>query len=157
MPRDDFRAQIAPKAKADLDDLGKCADRYGVSLMAATLRWLSFTQRRALLVVSRDGYVLWARSSEPAFKSGAYIKSSVTPPVEVPHQSAIISHRDKRGIVPKILHSDGVWLNEPAEEHALVSERYDLGLSLLLLGNSGPVAAINEDQVSDLLTDPPRL
>lgn len=150
MPRDDFRSQIDPKAKADLDDLSRCAERYGVSLMAATLRWLSFTQRRALLVVSRDGFVLWARSSEPAFKSGAYLKSSVTPPIEVPSKSAITLLSGQRGIVPKIKHPELVWLRESVEEHALVSERYDLGLSLLLLENSAPSSGIYEEHVTDL-------
>ena len=156
MPLDDFRNQINPKAPADLDDLGKCAERYGVSLMAATLRWLSFTQRRALLVVSREGFVLWARSSEPAFKSGAYIKSSISPPVEVPCESSIALNRNSRGVVPKLTHPEGVWLREPVEEHALVSERYDLGLSLLLLGNSAPVAGVEEEHVLDLLEAQPK-
>src|SRR5581483_377096 len=55
MPLDDFRRQIAPNAKVDLDMISHCADRYRVSLIAATLRWLSYTQKRAVLVVSRDG------------------------------------------------------------------------------------------------------
>ena len=40
MPLDDFRRQIDKRAKPTLDDLGGCADRYGVSLVASTLRWL---------------------------------------------------------------------------------------------------------------------
>lgn len=70
MPLDDFRRQLDPQAAPTLDHLSHCADRYGVSLIASTLRWLSYTQRRAVLVVSREGFILWARSSEPAFKSG---------------------------------------------------------------------------------------
>lgn len=151
MPRDDFRSQIDPKAKVDFDDLGRCAERYDVSLMAATLRWLSFTERRALLVVSRDGYIRWARSSTPAFKSGAYIKSSVSPPVPVPYESPINLQSMTPGAAPLVQHPERVWLSEPVEEHALVSTRYDLGLSLLLLGNSGPVAQRDEDDAPDLL------
>lgn len=151
LPRDDFRLQIDPKAKVDLDTLGRCAERYGVSLMAATLRWLSFTQRRALLVVSREGYILWARSSTPAFKSGAYIKSSVSPPVPVPDESPIVLHSMTLGLLPAIQHPERIWLSEPVEEHALVSKRYDLGLSLLLLGNLGPIAQVDEADAPDLL------
>jgi len=51
-------------------------NRYRVSLIAATLRWLAYTERRAVLVVSRDGYILWARSSTPALKTGAYYRTS---------------------------------------------------------------------------------
>ena len=40
MPLDDFRDQIGGRCRPNLDDLGGCADRYEVSLIAATLRWL---------------------------------------------------------------------------------------------------------------------
>src|SRR3546814_7564717 len=63
MPLDDFRRQIDAKVRVDLDIISHCADRYRVSLIAAVLRWLSYTQKRAVLVVSRDGFILWARSS----------------------------------------------------------------------------------------------
>ena len=41
MPLDDFRRQLSPRAAADFDALGGCADRYDVSLTAAALKWLS--------------------------------------------------------------------------------------------------------------------
>jgi hypothetical protein len=63
MPLDDYRRQIDGRAKADLDMISACADRYRVSLIAALLQWLSYTERRAVLVVSRDGFILWARSA----------------------------------------------------------------------------------------------
>jgi hypothetical protein len=56
MPLDDFRRQIAEGDRVDLDMISHCADRYRVSLIAAVLRWLQYTSRRAVLVVSRDGY-----------------------------------------------------------------------------------------------------
>lgn len=58
MPLDDFRRRIEPKATVDLEMISQCADRYRVSLIAAVLRWLSYTDRRAVLVVSRSGYML---------------------------------------------------------------------------------------------------
>ena len=99
MPLDDFRTQLPATQKADLGALSGCADRYEVSLTAAILRWLSYTQRRAILVVSRDGYVLWARSSAPAFKSGAYIKLAGRPPREIPSESPIVTNSGSVGIV----------------------------------------------------------
>ncbi len=76
MPLHDLRRQIDPRAKPTLADLSALAERYGVSLTAATLRWLEITERRSLLVVSTEGYALWARSSGPAFKSGRFIRTS---------------------------------------------------------------------------------
>ncbi|HEY1890044.1 MAG TPA: ImmA/IrrE family metallo-endopeptidase [Steroidobacteraceae bacterium] len=76
MPLDDYRRQIDSRTVATFDLLSHCAERYEVSLIAASLRWLLYTERRAVLVVSRDGFILWARSSEAAFKSGTYIKTS---------------------------------------------------------------------------------
>lgn len=73
MPIDDFRKQI--RGTVDLNLLGQCADRYGVSLTAAVLKWLQFTEEKAMLVVSRSGFVDWAWSSETAFKAGAFIRS----------------------------------------------------------------------------------
>ena len=48
MPFDDFRKQPGAREKPNFDALGKCADWYEVSLMAAVLRWLGYTERRAL-------------------------------------------------------------------------------------------------------------
>lgn len=79
MPLDDFRRQVAPSSKIELDMISHCSDRYRVSLIAAALRWLSYTEKRAVLVVSRDAYILWSRSSTPALKTGAYFRTSAGP------------------------------------------------------------------------------
>lgn len=73
MPIDDFRRQI--QGPVDLNILGQCAERYGVSLTAAVLKWLQFTDEQAIFVVSRDGFVDWAWSSESAYRAGAFIAS----------------------------------------------------------------------------------
>ncbi len=133
MPRDDFEKQIASSAKAGFDELVACAERYGVSLTAATLRWLQFTQRRALLVVSRDGFVLWASSSPKALKTGAYIKTANLPPVELPAKSLAAQPHlldSGKGLAE---HDPFVWLKEPCTEEVMVSGRYDMNFSLLHL------------------------
>lgn len=81
MPLDDFRSQVPDKV--DLNVLGACAKRYGVSLTAATLKWLSYTAQKAVLIVSRDGYINWAWASDPAFKAGAFVRTKGNP-VEIP-------------------------------------------------------------------------
>lgn len=132
MPLDDYRRQIPSNSKVNLDMISHCADRYRVSLIAAILRWLSYTQKRAVLVVSRDGFILWARSSTPALRSGAYFKTSLGP-IEIPGESLA----NRSGIVvdnsSAVDHGDGVWFREPVREMAVFSEQYDFVLSLLLL------------------------
>lgn len=84
MPLDDFRRQIEPRRKPTLDNISGCADRYRVSLVAATLRWLQYTERRAVVVLSRDGFILWARSSRRALKTGIFFRTANKPPVPIP-------------------------------------------------------------------------
>lgn len=74
MPLNDYREQVS--SFVDLDTFSHCADRYGVSLTAAILKWLDYTDEKAVVVTSIDGYIKWAWSSEPAFKVGAYFKTS---------------------------------------------------------------------------------
>jgi hypothetical protein len=132
MPLDDFRRQVPDRGKVDIDMLRACAERYKVSLIAAVLRWLSYTERRAILVVSRDGFILWARSSTPALRSGAYFKTS-TGPIEIPasslplHPEVLVDGR------ASIDHPRGVWLSEPVGETTILAEQYDFSLSLLQL------------------------
>lgn len=73
MPLDDYRRQVT--STIDLDVLGHCANRYGVSLTAVILKWLQYTDEKAVLVMSNDGYINWAWSSEPAAKAGAFFRT----------------------------------------------------------------------------------
>lgn len=73
MPIDDFRKQT--QGKVDLNVLSRCAERYGVSLSAAILKWLQFTDEKAVLVMSSSGFMNWAWSSESAWRSGAYFRT----------------------------------------------------------------------------------
>lgn len=132
MPLDDYRRQVDPDTKVDLDVMSACVTRYGVSLIAAILRWLSYTERRAILVVSRDGYILWSRASEPALKTGAFFRTSESP-IEIPAASLISA--PVHGFDPRIGvdHPPGVWLNEPVREMTIIAEQYDFAASLLLL------------------------
>ena len=132
MPLDDFRRQIPEGSKVDFDMISHCADRYRVSLIASVLRWLSYTSKRAILVVSRDGYILWARSSKPALKSGAYFKTS-TGPIEIPAESLAAKQDHMVDGRIGVDHGSGVWLREPVREMTIFSEQYDFVITLLLL------------------------
>ncbi len=136
MPFDDYRRQIDARSPVDLDQIAHCADRYEVSLIAAILRWLEYTERRAVLVVSRDGFILWARSSQKALKTGAFFRTS-RGPIQIPQgsiagrQITIDSPRAGADLAA------GVWLQEPCREMTIFSENYDFTISLLQLQDDG--------------------
>ena len=71
MPLDDFREKIKGRA-IDIDVMTELADRYAVSLTAAILKWMTITDKRAMIVVGKDGFIDWAWSSEPLLKSGVF-------------------------------------------------------------------------------------
>jgi hypothetical protein len=144
MPLDDFRRQIAEGDRVDLDMISHCADRYRVSLIAAVLRWLQYTSRRAVLVISRDGYILWSRASEPALRTGAFFRTS-GPPVAIPADS-LASGRDmivdrRRGLEL----AAGVWFPEPVREMTIFAEQYDFAVTLLLLENQYRYAQLDRE------------
>ncbi len=148
MPLDDFRRQIDAKAKVDLDLISHCADRYRVSLIATVLRWIGYTEKRALLVVSRDGFILWARSSTAALRTGAFFRTSdgpiEIPEISLPNQQDLLV--DGRASVD---HGAGVWLREPVREMTVFAERYDFAISLLLLEDTAPSGSFDADQEPD--------
>jgi len=148
MPLDDFRKQISPKDKPDFDAIGKCAERYEVSLVAAVLRWLRYTDRRSVFVTSVDGYIKWAWSSEAAFKSRIFIRTSRAP-VELPAGSAVGQEQFTPEARGGIDHASGVWFNEPVKELSFRSEKYDTAYTLLHLGNSEPKAWTEERPLED--------
>jgi hypothetical protein len=148
MPLDDFRKQVTPKDKPDFEVLGQCADRYEVSLVAAILRWLRYTERRALLVTSVDGFVKWSWSSEPALRSSAFIRTS-RGPVPLPAASAVGQEQFTPEARAGIDHSGGVWFNEPVREFSFRSERYDTAYTLLHLGDTASRSWDAEAHVED--------
>lgn len=134
MPLNDFRTQIPAKARPTLDDLAACSERYGVSLMAATLRWIEYAERRSVLVVSRDGFILWARSSKSALKTGAYYRTVNRGAIAVPTTSLAATASYGGGKL--VAEHDNAWFGEPSTEVALVSDHYDFIISLVHLGDA---------------------
>lgn len=135
MPLDDFRAQLSDLV--DFDVLGHCADRYGTSLTATTLKWLDSTDdNNAVLVVSRDGFVLWSHSSKPAMRAGAYFQ---------PRRSVLSLPTTSIAADPAIEHErHGVTIDaqawfphaEPGEtvrELKISADQYDSVMTLLVL------------------------
>jgi hypothetical protein len=149
MPLDDFRRQIDARAKPTLDEIGACAERYGVSLLAATLRWLEYTDRRAVLVVSREDFILWSRSSDRARRTGALFRTANRPPIEIPATSLAA----RPGLLEKsrgqVEHGRGVWFDEPCEELVLTSDQYDFTISLIHLEMLAPMRVFREEAEAD--------
>lgn len=156
MPIDDFKRTIGTDT-VDLDVLDHCAQRYGVSLTAAILKWLEFTSQRAVLVMSTDGYILWARSSQSALLSGAFFrtKNAVVPIPEGSLASATeTATPEKQGIE---LAARTWFPREPAEmslrEMRIVSDRYEQTMSLLILPKAEPCWMREPEECDDELLD----
>lgn len=134
MPLDDYRKQVT--STIDLDLFGHCANRYGVSLTAAILKWLQYTDEKAVLVYSNDGFINWSWSSEPAFKAGAFFqtRNNVIPvPMGSIAQDSTVKH-SRHGVEIPV----SIWFPHAASHIALremkiYSEQYDAVLSLLCL------------------------
>jgi hypothetical protein len=134
MPLNDFRIQA--DGLLNLDTLSHCADRYGVSLTAAILKWLSYTNEKAVLVMSNDGYINWASSSPSAYNSGAYFKTrnNVIP---LPESSLAVNNSitsDKLGTKLDVK----IWFphcdsDSSLTEMKIYSKQYNCILSLLVL------------------------
>jgi hypothetical protein len=134
MPLNDYRQQV--NAPVNLDLMGHCANRYGVSLTAAILKWLSYTEEKAVVIMSRDGYMSWAWASQPAFKAGAFFRTrtqTIAIPVgSISANQAIQSERLGVEVPARVwfAHAEPQW---QVREMKLYSEHYDSLITLIIL------------------------
>ncbi|MFK4539842.1 hypothetical protein ABIA00_008025 [Bradyrhizobium ottawaense] len=150
MPPDDFREQTRDFVKPTLAQFEVLRDRYEVSLTAVVLNWLKTTKRRAMLVVSKEGFIDWSWGSDPLFASGVFFKAKQIT-TTVPERS--LAALGIAAGVSEIQHPAGVWnAREPVLESAVFSEYHDMTLSLLIFSPHGPVLGLSgpeEDQLMD--------
>jgi len=130
MPLHDFRAQLPSRTRPDFGQLSNLAQRYGVSLTAAILRWLEYTETRAMLVVSNEGFAHWAKSSKSAFRSGRFLRTK-NEVYELPSLATAVTRSFSEEARAGIPQGSGVWFSEPVVEMCLRSDRYDQELTLL--------------------------
>jgi hypothetical protein len=149
MPPDDFREQTRDFRSPTLAAFEPLRDRYEVSLTAVVLNWLKMTDRRAMLVVSKDGFIDWSWGSQPLFKSGVFFRAKqVTIPVPA---------RSLAGLGPNEGFSEiqlprGVWNErEPVFESVVFSEYHDMTLSLLIFPSTTPSHWTDRDTEPELL------
>lgn len=149
MPLDDFRDHVSDQV--DFEILGACADRYGVSLTAATLRWIKHTEASAVLLMHNDGFIKWAVPSAAALKRGAYFKtrSQVIP---VP-ASSIAADPDVEHERIGRTEDARVWFPHAEDDFSLrelkmTADQYDFVMTLLVLPRSASCwkARESEDQ-----------
>ena len=151
MPYDDFRRQVNGQP-ISFDLIGHCADRYGVSLTAAALRWIDIAPERAILIASRDDHMLWAKSNEEAFKSRAYFATRKNV-IELPRTALAHSANAGTTVSQQDVRANTWLANEPPYVHAqeLVKNagQYDYKLTLLLLPKSEWRRPTHEDEKPD--------
>jgi len=152
MPLDDFRAQIKGRV-IDLDVMTELADRYAVSLTAAILKWMTITDKRAMIVVAKEGFIDWAWSSEPLLKSGVFYRArqNVT---ELPPESLAAQEVDWETGRHGHQHPAGVWAgSEPVREMTVFSPGNEMSISLLLYPDRAPsrweMAELEEEPTLD--------
>jgi hypothetical protein len=153
MPIDDFREQVKGR-HITLDVLGNCAARYGVSLTAAILKWIDFTEHSAIIVFAREGMLHWWKGSASAKRLGF---SNLHEGMELPKQSlAMQPHSSTFDADSRdgIEHECGVWFpDSKTREMVVVSDRYDMSISLLML--EGTAWDAGDDELLTPLTGTP--
>jgi len=151
MPYDDFRRQVNGQA-ISFDLIGHCADRYGVSLTAAALRWIDIAPERAILIASRDDHMLWAKSNEDAFKSRAYFATRKNV-IELPRTALAHSANAETTVSQQDVRANTWFTNEPvyvrAQELVKSAGQYDYKLTLLLLPQAEWRRPTHEDEEPD--------
>ena len=137
MPLDDFRAQIKGRV-IDIDVMTELAERYAVSLTAAILKWMTITDKRAMIVVGKEGFMDWAWSSGPLIKSGIYYAARQNV-IELPPASLAAQDVDGDTGRHGRLHPVGVWKgSEPVREMTVFSPSNEMTISLLLYPDRAP-------------------
>jgi Zn-dependent peptidase ImmA (M78 family) len=138
MPRPHFVRQLTGQS-IDLEVLGKCAEVFGVSLLAATLKWLEFSTERAVLVVSRDGTIQWARGSD----KGKWLSIKLNKRIHngqkarLPAQSATMQASERIERTGTMLNAS-IWFadepaNMPIREMTIRSDQHRYTMTLLVL------------------------
>lgn len=132
MPGKHVRRHLGSRKRPAWQDLATVANMFGVSLLAATRRWLEVTATTSVLVVSRDGFIDWCKASDKAFRRGRYFKQDTV--VAVPQGSpAFGESQDDCFDLGLVNQPAGAWFDEPVVEICHRSRVHGYCLSLLFL------------------------
>lgn len=137
MPLDDFREQVSNQ-KITMGLMRHLSERYEVSITAAILKWLGITDKRAMIVVGKDGFIDWAWSSDRLFKTRIFYRARQEV-VPLPEQSLAVRRDPSIDLETGVVHSKGVWLgNEEVHEMTIFAPRNEMTITLLLYPNDPP-------------------
>jgi hypothetical protein len=137
MPRNIFENLIKGK-ETSLHLLQHVADHFDVSLTAAILKWLQFTNKRAMLVVGKEGFIDWVWSSDPLRDSWVYLQPRKQL-IELPAQSLAVKKDAFFDNETGVVHKAGIWpFKEDVKEMTVIRDTYDLTITLLLFPDEAP-------------------
>lgn len=152
MPLDDFRKQIESQ-DVTMDLMTYLADRYGVSLSAAILKWLQICEKRAMVVFAKEGYIDWAWSSPRLLKSGVFYRARQEV-IELPAQSLAALRNPLLDNRFGTVHKSGVWLgDEEVQEMTILGNNDNLTISLLIYPDIPPSKYPTQMEDEDKVTD----
>jgi hypothetical protein len=141
MPMKQFRAATSASA-INFDVLSSASSQFGVSLTAVALRWIRSTTESAVLVLSRDGFMDWAVSSDKARSNGAFFRTKGRV-IELPSASLAVDQGvgSCRIGARVALRSwfEHAHADASAREMKVVCENYEYTLTLLHLSPSDKV------------------
>jgi hypothetical protein len=106
-----------------------------------------------MIVVSRDGFIDWSRSSSPLLKSGVFFKArQITTPLPDRSLAALQDTSIEAGagkMLPK-----GIWAeNEDVFESVIHSEYHGMAISLLIYPEEAPFRWIQPQSEEPELED----
>lgn len=130
MPFNDFRSQIPATEYITFQKIIRASERYGSSITATILRWLEYTEVRAMMIVSNEGFINWSKSSNSAWRNGIYYRT-VNKMNEMPVQSLAVSGNFTQN---NILSQDSpkeIWFNQPCFETSFRDNIYDREITIL--------------------------
>ena len=102
------------------------------------LKWLEFTDQPAVAVMGREGMLHWWKASGSAKR---YTFGTLQEGMELPSGSLAVSPDQALSTADYRLgveHPKGVWpIRLPVREMVVLSDRYDMSISLLMLDAPG--------------------
>jgi hypothetical protein len=124
-----------------------------VSLTAVILKWMTITDKRAMIVVGKEGFIDWAWSSQPLLRSGVFYAARQTV-IELPAASLAAQEVDSDTGRHGQLHAPGVWPgNKTVHEMTVFSPSNEMTISLLIYPDRAPsrweVAELEEEPLQD--------
>ncbi|WP_219082583.1 ImmA/IrrE family metallo-endopeptidase, partial [Shewanella algae] len=154
MPNHDFREQITDEPFS-FDLMQHCASRYDVSLTAVVLKWLEFSKKEAIAILSEDGFMHWSKSNNRAYRAGKYFatrKECIEIPIGSMTAEARYTLLARNGVKCKA----GIWFpNTEVQEFSIYSTEHGKALTVLILEDSSSGYHLEDDSESDeqLLVD----